>query len=76
MNDKITKLEELKRSIEKEKNIDKQIDIFTQGAALAKDVLAELEKQEGKVYKVIKGVNKYMEEEWSPGEDDNDEDNE
>ncbi len=62
MNNKINKLEELAKSIEKEKNIDTAIDNFIQGAGIVKDVLGEIENKKGKVYEVIDGVEKLLEE--------------
>ena len=59
---KIEQLGELAKAIDKEKDIDKAIDSFMTGAGLVKEILAELEVKSGKVYEVIKDVDKYIEE--------------
>lgn len=62
MNKEIKQLEDLATAIAQEKNIDVALDQFIGGAQLVKTILQELDQQQGRVYEVVDGVEKLLEE--------------
>lgn len=80
MDEKITKIEKLANEIEKEKDFDKSVEKFIEAAGLVKDALIEGARQKGKVFEIIKEIDKFVECELKlddkDDEDGEDDDNE
>jgi exonuclease VII small subunit len=58
---KIAELEALAKQLEGEKGFDKSVELFTKGAALIKELLAEVTEKRGQVYELIKQVDGIIE---------------
>ena len=63
MDEKITKIENLTKEIENEKNFDKSLAKFKEAAELIKQALADGKKEKGKVLEIMRELDEIVERE-------------
>jgi hypothetical protein len=62
MDKKLEEIEKKVAEIEKEKNFDRVVEVFSELAVLVKDVMREGKEQRGRVMEIIKDVEQVMKE--------------
>jgi hypothetical protein len=70
MDKRVERVEALLKQVEEEKNFLRAADLFTEAAPIIKELLAEGEKKHGRVFEVIKEIDKFVEKELKEGEED------
>jgi len=69
VDEKISKLENLAKQIESEKDFDKSVAKFTEAAGMVKLALEGASQAKGKVFEIIKEIDEFVERELKQEED-------